>query len=112
MSYPWSSLGYYVAAPAHRLGWLRVDWLLGKNGIPADTAAGRQDFERHLEARRRAEANDEEWAPIRRGWCLGRESFRQELLKQIDGTLGDHQVGRLRQENAEARAERIMTPLT
>ena len=25
LSYPWSSLGWYLAVPKHRPGWLRVD---------------------------------------------------------------------------------------
>ena len=37
-SYPWSSLGWYLAAPRHRPGWLRVDRLLGEHGIGRDTA--------------------------------------------------------------------------
>ena len=46
LEYPWSSFGWYLAAPAHRPGWLRVDRLLGEHGIGRDTAAGRQEFER------------------------------------------------------------------
>ena len=33
LSYPWSSLGWYLAAPKHRPGWLRVDRLLGEHEI-------------------------------------------------------------------------------
>ena len=28
---PWSSLGWYLAAPEHRPGWLRVERLLGEH---------------------------------------------------------------------------------
>src|ERR1700757_2671429 len=52
LAYPWSSLGGYLAAPEHRPGWIRVDRLLGEHGIQQDSAAGRQEFERHMEARR------------------------------------------------------------
>jgi len=31
----------YMAAPAHRPAWLRVDRLPGEHGIQKDTAAGR-----------------------------------------------------------------------
>jgi REP element-mobilizing transposase RayT len=51
LSYPWSSFGYYLAAPEHRPGWLRVDRLLGEQGLAADTAAGRQELERRMEGK-------------------------------------------------------------
>jgi len=51
LAYPWSSFGWYLAAPEHRPGWMRVDRLLGEHGIQPDSAAGRQEFERHVEAR-------------------------------------------------------------
>ena len=59
LAYPWSSLGWYLAAPKHRPNWLRVDRLLGERGIGQDTAAGRREFEVRMEARR-AEAVDEQ----------------------------------------------------
>ena len=36
LEYPWSSFGGYLAAPAHRPEWLRVDRLLGEHGIQQD----------------------------------------------------------------------------
>ena len=88
LAYPWSSFGWYLAAPDHRPGWMRVDRLLGEHGIQQDSAAGRQEFERHMEARRLEEADEEELKPLRRGWCLGSEQFRQEMLERMDGKLG------------------------
>lgn len=108
LSYPWSSFAGYLAAPTHRPGWLRVDRLLGEHGIRQDTAAGRQAFERRMEARRAEETDGAEWAPLRRGWCLGREEFRQQLLDRVEGKLGEHHAGALRRESAEAKAERII----
>lgn len=40
----------YVAASGRRLGWLRVDRVLGAAGIPKDSPAGRE-FERQMEER-------------------------------------------------------------
>lgn len=108
LSYPWSSFAGYLAASAHRPGWLRVDRLLGEHGIAEDTAAGRQEFERRMEARRTQETDGAEWAPLRRGWCLGSEQFRQEMLDRMAGQLGAHHAGELRRESAEAKAERII----
>jgi hypothetical protein len=33
---------------------------------------------------------------MRRGWCLGDEDIRQELLQRVEGNLGDHYSGALR----------------
>ncbi len=52
LAYPWSSLAWYLAAPEHRPGWIRVDRLLGEHGLAEDTAASREEFERRMEARR------------------------------------------------------------
>ena len=108
LGYPWSSFAWYLAASAHRPGWLRVDRLLGEHGIQGDTPAGRAEFERRMEARRVAESDGSEWAAVRRGWCLGSEEFRQELLERMAGRLGEHHAGKLRLESAEAKAERII----
>jgi len=108
LGYPWSSFGWYLAAPAHRPAWMRVDRLLGEHGLGEDTAQARQEFERRMEARRAQEDDDAQWAPLRRGWCLGGEDFRQELLDRIGGKLGEHHAGQLRGESASAKAERII----
>ena len=39
-----------------------------------------------LDERRGAEEG-EEFKPIRRGWCLGEEKFREELLTQMSARL-------------------------
>ena len=39
LEYPWSSFGFYLAAPAHRPAWLRVDRVLGEHGIARDDVA-------------------------------------------------------------------------
>jgi hypothetical protein len=106
-SYRWSSFGWYLAAADQRPAWLRVERLFGEHGIGEDTARGRQEFERRLETRR-AQENDAEWAGVRRGWCLGSEEFRRQMLERIGGRLRDHHGGQLRQESAEGKAEGII----
>ena len=108
VAYPWTSLVWYAAAREHRPAWIRVDRLLGEHGIGEDTAIGRQEFERRMELRRAAEEDEEALAPIRRGWCLGSEEFKRQMLERMDGQLGEHHAGELRRENAEGRAERII----
>lgn len=107
-AYPWSSLVWYAAAPEHRPGWMRVDRLLGEHGIREETAMGRQEFERRMELSRAAEEDEEALAPIRRGWCLGSEEFKRQMLARMDGQLGAHHAGGLHREHEERRAERII----
>ena len=104
LAYPWSSLSFYLAAREHRPAWIRTDRLFAAHGVK-DSAAGRRLFEENMETRRRAESDDEEWKPLRRGWCLGSEQFKNQLLDQM---AGEHHAGNLKRESAEARAERII----
>jgi hypothetical protein len=61
-----------------------------------------------MESRRCVGAEDAEWAPVRRGWCLGTPEFKEKLLAQMESQLGEHHAGDLRRESAEAKAERII----
>jgi len=106
-AYAWSSYGEYLKSPARRLPWLRVDRLLGEMRIPQDTAAGRREFERQMELRRGQE-DPEQWERLRRGWCWGAETFRQELLAQMEEKMGQEHYGAERHETAVAKAERIV----
>jgi hypothetical protein len=108
LAYPWSSLGYYLAAPEHRPRWVRVDRMLGEHGLQQDTPAARQEFERRMEARRLENGDEEGLKALRRGWCLGSEDFKNRMLEEMDGKLGEHHSGELRWETAEAKAERII----
>jgi hypothetical protein len=71
-----------------------VDRLLGELGIPKDSVAGREELENYLEVRR-AQADDGELKKIRRGWYLGGETFRQELLAQAHARASDDRVEKL-----------------
>ena len=105
--FAWSSWPAYLLAPSKRPAWLRVDRLLGEWGIPKDSTAGRQRLEQALEARRGVD-DDEEFKPIRRGWCMGEETFRQELLAQMSERLGAEHYGDERAQTAQAMAEQII----
>jgi hypothetical protein len=106
LSYPWSSFGAYLAAPEHRPGWVRVDRLLGEHGSRQDTPEGRAQFEPWMERRRWEERDPEALKALRRGWCLGSEGFRREMLLRMEGKLGEHHSGELHRASAEAKAER------
>jgi REP element-mobilizing transposase RayT len=106
-AYRWSSWPEYLKRPGKRWPWLRVDRLLGENRIPLDSTAGRRQLEGALEGRR-AEETGADYKRVRRGWCLGDESFRKELLGQMKERLGAEHYGEERQETAEAQAEGIV----
>ncbi len=108
LAYPWSSLVWYLAAPAHRPQWMRVDRLLGEHGLSADTAEGRQEFERRMEARRLEETDEAALKVLRRGWCCGGPEFKRQMLAMMEGKLGEHHAGELQRESAAGRAERIV----
>jgi putative transposase len=106
-SYPWSSYREYVKAPAQRPGWLRADRLLGEWRIPKDSPAGRKQFALGMEERRRQENPQTDWKPLERGWCLGEESFKAELLAQMRERRGDHYGAELREAD-ELHAEKLL----
>ncbi|HVV73869.1 MAG TPA: transposase [Verrucomicrobiae bacterium] len=108
LGYPWSSFGYYLAAPEHRPEWIRVDRLLGEHGLQQDNAAARQQFELRTEARRLEPGDEQALRALRRGWCLGSKDFKQHQLEELDGRVGQHHFGSLRMEVAQAKAERII----
>src|SRR4029077_16363094 len=69
--------------------------LLGEHGLPGDTPAARQEFERRMEARRLEPGDEAGRKPLRRGRLLGSQEFRQKMLEQIDGKIGEHHLGKL-----------------
>jgi putative transposase len=98
--YGWSSWPEYLKPPELRPRWLRVERYLGELGIPQDSAVGREELENYLEVRR-AQEEGGEFKKIRRGWCLGGETFRQELLAQAQMRTGDDRVEKLKPKPEE-----------
>jgi len=105
--YRWSSYPEYLKAPSKRVKWLRVDRLLGETGIPRDSRAGRRQFELRTEEVRQ-QANGEQWRQVQRGWYLGDEEFRAELLAQAQDKVGPNHYGQEREEASESKAKRIV----
>ena len=106
-AYRWSSWPEYLKSPGKRWTWLRVDRLLGEYRISQDSAVRRRQLERAVEVRRQAEGGTD-YRAVRRGWCLGEESFRKGLLAQMVGRLGPEHYGEERAATEEERAERVV----
>ena len=102
-------MGYYLAAPEHRPQWVRVDRLLGEHGLQQDTAESRRQFELRMEARRLEQGDEQQLKALRRGWYLGSQDFKNQMLEQMEGKLGEHHSGELHWETAELKAERLIS---
>jgi REP element-mobilizing transposase RayT len=107
-TFRWSSFGAYLAPPAQRPAWLRVDRLLGEHGMTKDNAAGRLEFGQRMEHRRAQEDDGTEWQQFPQGWFLGGAAFKAALLEQMAGNLSEYHTGEERREGAQAKAERII----
>jgi len=106
-NFRWSSYPEYLKAPGERAKWLRVDRLLGEKGIPQDSPAGRTEFARRMQ-QRCAEESKADYRELRRGWFIGREEFRQELLQAAGGKMNSNHYGAGRRETDEQKAQRIV----
>lgn len=105
--YPWSSYPLYLESPKKRPAWLRVDRLFGEHGIARDTAAGRREFSRRMDARR--ENEDEEFRKIlQRGWRLGAEDFLDRLEDRLQSKVSENHRAVERRETMEKRARRLV----
>src|SRR5437773_1519990 len=90
--YRWSSWPEYLLRPGQRWPWLRVNRLLGEYRIPKDSAAGRRELENAVEERRAGELRTD-YKKLRRGWCLGAELFRKEVLGQMKQQMRSEERG-------------------
>ena len=73
-----------------------------------DSEAGRAQVAQYLEGRRWEQRDEEPSGRIRRGWCLGRAAFRQELLAAVAEKRGPHPLGEEGPESQIERAERLV----
>ncbi|WP_372794434.1 transposase [Pontiella sp.] len=92
----WSSFPMY-SRPVKRPEWLCVDRTLGCLGLE-DTKSGRRKFRDYLNDRAREVGEndspkdfDANWAKIRRGWCLGTDQFKADMLERIDELSGNRE---------------------
>ena len=58
---------------------------------------------------RRTEEMDVEYHQVRRGWCLGDEEFRQELLARAGARVGPSHYSADRVERDEQKAQRLVS---
>jgi REP element-mobilizing transposase RayT len=115
--FTWSSFPSYIR-PSVRPEWLEVDRVLASHGMP-DTPRGRRAYRERMRKRvLEIEASDRpwevdlRWGDIRRGWYLGPESFRDELLDRLQGAVKGKQrrsySGKEMRLHDEREAERLL----
>ena len=112
-TYRWSSYVEYLRPPKQRPEWLRTDRLLGEWGVGEDNAVGRRQFEAGMEQRKEQEMSKEngDWMQLRRGWCWGPKSFRENLLEQIGAKKGTQHHGEELGESDEQKAQRLVAEM-
>ena len=117
--YRWSSYPSYLVPPGKRPNWLCVDRVLGELGVHRNNRGGRQAYKEYVEglAKKYFEIAgrkdlDGEWKLLRRGWYLGRESFREKVLAVLDGVMDGKEretyQGEELRAHDEAEADRIL----
>ena len=121
--YPWSSYPGYLKA-GRRQGWLRVTEVLTDHGL-RDDRRGRLGYRRFMDEqvasiasskKRGGNEADPTWSRIRRGWCLGSESFVESLLDRGEeirsgrkvGSLGGEAIGEHDEREAECLCDEAM----
>jgi hypothetical protein len=80
--FPWSSYGDHRRPARQRPVWLRVDRLLGAMGIARDSVAGRREFGRLTEQRRRADLALEFNSEVVRESSAG--AFSEQFAREIE----------------------------
>ncbi len=115
--YRWSSYPLYLR-PSERPGWLCVERTLGSVGL-SDDRSGRERYCRTMQKRVLEIGGsetpwdvDERWAKIRRGWCLGGDEFRDEMVAKLDGVMKgkrrDSFVGSESRKHDMVEADRLL----
>ena len=95
-AYPWSSYPMFVHA--NKLPeWLQRKRLFSAFGIPDESRRSRKRFSTLITDKvtvlldkESSSMIQEEWIPLRRGWFIGSEEFRDELMECAQQVVGGH----------------------
>lgn len=105
-SFRWSSLPSLLGPAEQRPAWLRADRLLAACEA-SDTEAGRLAFEQRLEKLRHSDLA-QAFGALERGWCLGSDAFKRQVLAQLIPQLRAVTRPRAWPELAEEKARQIV----
>jgi REP element-mobilizing transposase RayT len=93
-----------LAEACEKTDWQVHAWCLMSNHFHLVSETPRGNLVTRMEARRRAEGTGE-YEP--RGWCLGSEEFRQELLEQVSRMATPKDGGEEVRQSALAKTRRM-----
>lgn len=112
--YRWSSYPHYIGASRKIPAWLCRDRLLGCYGLETDQHGFRQRYKAITESRMQGEIDPlaEEVGSLvekqlKRGWFIGSDSFRDQLIDMIPGQT-DNLRGAQRRAHDEKAAEELL----
>jgi putative transposase len=83
-AYRWSSAAWLAGKRPGRPKWLRFERVYAELGLDRWSRQTQREFADYL-SRRAAQiaASEAQWKPIRRGWCLGGETFREAMKSRL-----------------------------
>jgi len=113
LQYPWSSAGWFAGTRTKRPACLAWERIYGELGLEAWDRRTRCTFQAHLERRCRDKGEPAVWHTLRRGWCVGSETFVGEMKDRVVDRLdAPHEAERWTgpdvEEAEEARALRLV----
>jgi len=108
--YPWSSYAHYLKPPRQRPPWLRTDRLFGEFHLAPETSIRRRQLDQHME-KWRANEEQRDYKPFRRGWFFGEDQLKDKILELISDLRTPAHYGQEIQESEEQRARRLLKTL-
>ena len=82
---PWSSAGWLSGARKDPPEWLDWERIFGELGLRKRSQHACRKYREYLEGRfGEARNNNPKWKTIRRGWCLGSESFVERMKEKLE----------------------------
>ena len=113
-SYQWSSLSCYSQRPARRPPALALSRVLGNLNLK-DRAAGRKAYLEWIQKRALEELDKKyskelavERKPLKRGWCMGTEDFKEKIMAFLGDVSSDNYRGDQRRDHGVYMAEKLI----
>ena len=114
-TYQWSSYPQYLKPQGKRPTWLEIRRVLESLEINGQERRERARYRRWIDDRmlyefdpKHAEEVRGQYKPLKRGWCLGSDSFRERVLDSLQGRPGENLRGNQRRDHGQHTAEVLL----
>jgi len=110
---PWNSVGWLAAKRSKMPDWLKWQRVYGQLGYSKRTLSAIRAYRKHIQEKTHQQEDNPQYRKIRRGWCLGSESFIRQMKDKLY-ELGQNQEDsetwndEASEELEEERAERLL----